>query len=206
MRMNANSHEVPLIVILSAMTVTSVNGYLQCFYLCKGVSLGELTLAINLDGDDRNDYNPTARSKNRGNNSLFWLGIMTFFIGMGINLHSDGVLRNLRRYGPSMKPSLQIDNNRDSFKERSIDFTTSKPYYIPHSPFFRYVSCPNFAGELLEWFGFAMASEFSYPSVAFLAYTASNLIPRGVAHHEWYLGKFECYPKERRWAVIPFVV
>eukprot|EP00956_Cyclotella_meneghiniana_P009821 scaffold13606_cov100-Cyclotella_meneghiniana.AAC.4 len=62
------------------------------------------------------------------------------------------------------------------------------------------------AGEILEWFGFAMASRFSLSSVAFLCYTASNLIPRGIAHHEWYKNKFDDYPIERKWAVIPFIV
>eukprot|EP00569_Conticribra_weissflogii_P004578 CAMPEP_0171333162 /NCGR_PEP_ID=MMETSP0878-20121228/3849_1 /TAXON_ID=67004 /ORGANISM="Thalassiosira weissflogii, Strain CCMP1336" /LENGTH=348 /DNA_ID=CAMNT_0011834073 /DNA_START=66 /DNA_END=1109 /DNA_ORIENTATION=+ len=201
MRMNSNSHEVPLIVIISAMTVTTVNGYLQCFYLCKGVSLGELTVGVGLDGYTRNNRS-TASGKSWGGNLLSWLGIVTFFTGMGINLHSDGVLRKLRRYGPSMKPTTQLKNYGNSFGAALINsnggnFTTSKPYYIPHTPFFRYVSCPNFAGEILEWFGFAMASEFSYPSVAFLVYTAANLIPRGVAHLEWYLRKFDNYPKER---------
>ena len=64
----------------------------------------------------------------------------------------------------------------------------------------------TFGGEMLEWLGFAVASQFSLPSVAFVVYTASNLIPRAVAHHQWYLRKFDDYPKERKWAVVPFVV
>ncbi|KAL7426904.1 hypothetical protein ACHAXH_003162 [Discostella pseudostelligera] len=161
LRMNPISQKVPLVVIIAAGFITTWNGYLQCFYLAHI----------------------------RQENIQTWVGIGFFFLGMGINLHSDGVLRNLRR------------NNS----------TTAKPhdhhaYYIPHSPWFTYISCPNFFGELVEWFGFAMASHFSLPSVAFLIYTASNLIPRGIAHHHWYQQKFEDYPSERKWAVIPLIV
>lgn len=124
------------------------------------------------------------------NDAQHWLGISIFLLGMGINLHADSVLRSLR----SSKSKLEQKKSQE------------RVYYVPRSPIFAYISCPNFAGEILEWFGFAVASKFSLPSVAFFVYTASNLIPRAVAHHEWYLRKFEVdYPAER-WAVIPFVV
>lgn len=181
LRMNSNSNKVPLIVTLSASLVTTVNGYLQSFYLTQIQKYDPLSLtSLTLEDIQR------------------WIGILLFFVGLGINVHSDGVLRNLRRYGPSGKS-----------KEKQQVQQSSKPnhtYYIPYSPFFTYVSCPNFAGEILEWFGFAMASQFSLPSVAFLVYVIANLVPRAVAHHEWYLRKFDDYPVERRWAVIPFIV
>ena len=179
LRMNKNSHKVPLLVTLFASAVTICNGYLQSFYLVRV-----------------HKFDPLSFSATTWSNLQRWLGIGIFFAGMGINIHSDGVLRNLRRYGPSGKP-----RSREKGKH-----TTEAAYYIPHSPFFQRVSCPNFGGEMLEWLGFAVASQFSLPSVAFFVYTASNLIPRAVAHHEWYLRKFDEYPKERKWAAIPFVV
>ena len=33
----------------------------------------------------------------------FWLGVILFFIGMGINLHSDSVIRHLRKPGEDRK-------------------------------------------------------------------------------------------------------
>ena len=170
LRMNRNSQPVPLVVILSAVLFTSLNGYVQIFYLGHIEKLPPLILS----------------KSNKSLDTLF--GILIFFVGMGINIHSDGVLRNLR---------LQ---NKDN------DTTSQRRYYIPRGALFTYVSCPNFAGEILEWLGFAMASRFSLPSVAFLCYTASNLIPRGIAHHEWYKNKFDDYPIERKWAVIPCIV
>ncbi|KAL7554801.1 hypothetical protein ACHAWF_018341 [Thalassiosira exigua] len=175
LRMNPKSQKVPLIVTVFAILVTSWNGYLQCFYLVQVVKFDPLSLSLSLDNMQR------------------WLGICLFFVGMGVNVHSDGVLRNLRRRGPA---------GRNENKQQSAEHE----YYIPRSPFFKYISCPNLAGEILEWFGFALASQFSLPSVAFFVYTSSNLIPRAVAHHEWYLRKFDDYPTERKWALIPFVV
>ena len=58
-------------------------------------------------------------------------------------------------------------------------------------------------GEILEWLGFALAGR-SLPGAAFAAFTFANLAPRGAAHHQWYLKRFEDYPRGRR-AVIPFV-
>ncbi|KAI3935782.1 hypothetical protein MKX01_032966 [Papaver californicum] len=69
---------------------------------------------------------------------------------------------------------------------------------------FEFVSCANYFGEIMEWFGW-MAMIWSWVGVAFLMYTCSNLIPRAGANHRWYLEKFrDEYPKKRK-AVIPFV-
>ena len=116
------------------------------------------------------------------------------FPGMGVNVRSDGVLRNLLKYGPGKK------------SEPKQWRATEPTYHILCSPYFAYVSCSNLAGELLEWFEFALASRFSFLFVAFFVFMASNLTPRAVDHHEWYLRKFDDYPVDRKWAVIPFVL
>ena len=69
---------------------------------------------------------------------------------------------------------------------------------------FEYVSGANFFGEILEWFGFALAAN-TLPAWAFAIFAFSNIAPRGWQHHQWYLNKFkEEYPASR-YAVIPFV-
>ena len=77
----------------------------------------------------------------------------------------------------------------------------------------RYISGANFFGEIIEWFGFALASNFSLSSITFLIFTIANLAPRAKQHHDWYLNKFQKknkntkfqqYPKDRT-ALIPFV-
>lgn len=107
------------------------------------------------------------------------LGAAVFLAGMAINLHADTVLLNLRRPGET-------------------------GYKIPTGGLYRFVSCPNYLGEILEWVGFAIAT-WSLPGLAFALYTAANVGPRAISHHRWYRETFRDYPRERR-ALIPFVL
>ncbi|XP_046767933.1 3-oxo-5-alpha-steroid 4-dehydrogenase 1 isoform X4 [Gallus gallus] len=108
----------------------------------------------------------------------FIAGFMGWLIGMAINIHSDHILRNLRKPGET-------------------------GYKIPRGGMFEYVSGANFFGEILEWFGFALAC-CTTESLAFALCTLFILGSRAKQHHQWYLEKFEDYPKNRK-IVIPFV-
>uniref|UniRef100_A0A8C3M2J7 3-oxo-5alpha-steroid 4-dehydrogenase (NADP(+)) n=1 Tax=Chrysolophus pictus TaxID=9089 RepID=A0A8C3M2J7_CHRPC len=108
----------------------------------------------------------------------FIAGFMGWLIGMAINIHSDHILRNLRKPGET-------------------------GYKIPRGGMFEYVSGANFFGEILEWFGFALAC-CTIESLAFALCTLFILGSRAKQHHQWYLEKFEDYPKNRK-IVIPFV-
>jgi len=108
----------------------------------------------------------------------FMLGLLLFVTGFAMAKKSDAILRNLRKPGES-------------------------GYKIPYGGMYRFVSCPNYLGELLQWTGFALAG-WSLPALAFVAFTAANLIPKAMASHKWYREKFSDYPAERK-AVIPFV-
>ena len=107
------------------------------------------------------------------------LGVALFLTGFAINVHSDAVLRRLRKPGET-------------------------GYAIPYGGLYRWVSCPNYLGELLEWIGFALAA-WTFPAFAFAVFTFANLFPRAVAHHRWYREKFPDYPPGRH-AVFPFVL
>jgi hypothetical protein len=109
----------------------------------------------------------------------FLLGMLAFMLGEAINLYGDEVLRNLRAPGET-------------------------GYKIPHGGLFRWVSCPNYLGEQLAWWGYALAA-WSLPALAFAAWTTANLFPRALAHHRWYREHFPEYPKERR-ALLPFLL
>ncbi len=108
----------------------------------------------------------------------FVLGIVLFVAGFVINKHSDFILRRLKRQGDGS-------------------------YQIPYGGMFRWVSSPNYFGELMEWIGWALAS-WSLAGAAFAFWTAANLVPRAVRHHKWYRQNFPNYPKERK-AIIPFI-
>ncbi len=106
-------------------------------------------------------------------------GALLFFAGMAINIQSDQILRRLREPG-------------------------EKAYKIPRGGMFRFVSCPNHLGEIVEWTGFAILC-WSLPAFSFALWTAANLVPRALSHHRWYRQRFENYPSERK-AVFPAVL
>lgn len=108
----------------------------------------------------------------------FIIGAALFGVGFAGHVHADRRLRALRTPG-------QIG------------------YSIPYSGLYRWVTCPNYLGEIVEWVGWALAT-WSLPGLAFAAWTAANLVPRARAHHRWYHENFPLYPPARR-ALVPGV-
>ncbi|MBK7409001.1 MAG: DUF1295 domain-containing protein [Saprospirales bacterium] len=109
----------------------------------------------------------------------FIVGLVLFLLGAALNLYSDTLLLRLRKPGET-------------------------GYKIPRNHVFRWVSCPNHLGEIIEWTGFALMA-WNLAALSFAVWTAANLIPRALSHHRWYKAQFPDYPKERK-AVIPFVL
>ncbi|MDX9720082.1 MAG: DUF1295 domain-containing protein [Myxococcota bacterium] len=108
-----------------------------------------------------------------------YLGLALFVTGFIINVHADSLLFRLRAPGET-------------------------GYKIPRGGLYRWLSSPNYFGEMLEWVGFAIAA-WSLPAWAFAFYTFANLFPRALSNHRWYQEKFADYPSERK-AVIPFLL
>lgn len=106
-------------------------------------------------------------------------GTILFLAGFVINKYHDVILINLR-------PS------------------SGNGYKIPYGGLFRYVSCPNFLGEIISWAGFVLVA-FNLPALSFLVWTIINLTTRALDHHKWYVKEFPEYDKERR-ALIPFLL
>lgn len=105
--------------------------------------------------------------------ALFRAGMAAWAAGAAINLAADAALRRLRRVGAPEGGGA-----------------SAGAYALPTSPLFALVACPNYSGEALEWAGWAAASGFSLPAVAFAVYTFSNLGPRARAHNAWYRRTF----------------
>lgn len=106
----------------------------------------------------------------------FIIGALCFFTGMYIHVRSDHILRHLRAPGET-------------------------DYRIPEGGLYRYISAPNYFGEILQWVGWAIAT-WSVAGLSFAVFTIANLLPRGIAHHNWYKSAFPDYPPDRK-AVIP---
>ncbi len=109
----------------------------------------------------------------------FALGVLVFAAGMTLNISSDNILFRLRQPG-------------------------EEGYKIPYGGAYRWISAPNYFGELLEWGGFALAT-WSLSGLSFFLFTFANLVPRAVSNHRWYRQKFPEYPSERR-AVLPWIL
>jgi steroid 5-alpha reductase family enzyme len=73
--------------------------------------------------------------------------------GAVINYHHDKLLTQLR------SKNKNNDNANLSKEER---------YKIPVGCLFEFISCPNYFGEILEWFGFALMTSFGTPQVCFV--------------------------------------
>ena len=108
----------------------------------------------------------------------FVFGVAGFVLGMSLNMHADQILFRLR----------------NSSTTRDV---------VPKGGAYRYVSCPNYLGEILEWTGWAIAT-WSAAGLAFAVFTFANLAPRARSNHRWYREKFADYPTNRR-ALIPGV-
>lgn len=125
----------------------------------------------------------------------FIIGTFTFLLGMAINIQSDRILCNLRR-------RQALSRHRGEKEDKEIK---SARYAIPTGGLFRYVSCANYTGEIMEWGGYAIACQASMASLSFFISTCSNLIPRAFATHRWYTTNFDDYPAKRK-DLIPFVL
>lgn len=147
----------PLFVLLLAALFCVFNGYLQGRYLS--------TYAVYPD--------------NWLTDPRFLLGSVLWLAGLLINIHSDHILRNLRKSGDT-------------------------GYRIPRGGFFEHITAANYFGELVEWGGYALAS-WSLQASSFAFFCFCFLLARAQQHHRWYQEKFEDYPKLRK-ILIPFLL
>uniref|UniRef100_A0ABI7Y337 3-oxo-5-alpha-steroid 4-dehydrogenase n=1 Tax=Felis catus TaxID=9685 RepID=A0ABI7Y337_FELCA len=127
---------MPLYTCTLAFTFCVYNGYLQSRYLSQ--------YAVYAD-----DWVTDPR---------FLVGFCLWLIGMLINIHSDHILRNLRKPGET-------------------------GYKIPRGGLFEYVTAANYFGEVVEWCGYALAS-WSVQGGAFAAFTFCILVSRAQQHHQ----------------------
>ena len=106
-------------------------------------------------------------------------GLAVFFIGMAINLHSDHVIRHLRKPGDTR-------------------------HYLPQKGMYRYVTSANYLGEIIEWTGFAIVAG-STAAWVFVWWTAANLVPRAHAIYNRYREEFGRKALGKRKRIIPFL-
>ena len=110
----------------------------------------------------------------------FILGTLIFLAGMVINIHSDHVIRTLRKPGDTK-------------------------HYFPTRGMYRYVTSGNYFGECLEWLGFACLTG-SWAGLVFFIWTFANLAPRAKRIQKRYREEFpDAFEKTNPKAILPFI-
>lgn len=94
----------------------------------------------------------------------FITGTAIFFAGFIINIHSDSIIRNLRKPGDTR-------------------------HYLPKGGLYNYVTSANYFGEILEWSGFAVLT-WSLSGAVFALWTFANLVPRANTIYKKYKEEF----------------
>ena len=94
------------------------------------------------------------------------IGLGLFVLGAVINISADRYLQSVRRTKGS-----------------------GAGYVLPDWGLYKYILSPNYAGEMIEWTGYAimLGTESGW---AFVIWTVCNLAPRARTNLEWYRGKF----------------
>lgn len=110
----------------------------------------------------------------------FLCGTLLFLAGMVINIHSDAVIRHLRKPGDTA-------------------------HYLPKEGMFHYVTSANYFGEFVEWVGFAVLT-WSWSGAVFALWTFANLAPRAARIYDLYCREFPDELDTRKVRrIIPFI-
>lgn len=150
--------KMPVAIMFMGMLFNSINAYLIAGWLFKLGSYVDSWLT----------------------SPQFIIGTVIFFAGMAINLHSDHVIRHLRKPGDTK-------------------------HYIPRKGFYKYVTSANYFGEFVEWVGYAILT-WSPAGLLFAVWTFANLAPRSKSLTEKYIQEFgEEYSSLGRKNMIPFI-
>ena len=155
---------MPVVIMMLSVIWNLINGYIQGYWLFH--------LAP--------QYYPDLYTSSWVTSPQFIIGTIIFFTGWVINMHSDHVIRHLRKPG---------DTN----------------HYLPKKGMYKYVTSANYLGEITEWLGFAILT-WSLAGLLFFWFSCCNLVPRA---HSIYLKYEQEFPDEfdrkKLKRIIPFI-
>lgn len=154
--------QMPIVIMALSMLWNVLNGYIQgfwLFYLAPKYGM----------------YSP-----HWIHSWQFIAGAVLFFTGMIINIHSDYVIRHLRKPGDTK-------------------------HYLPKKGMYRFVTSANYLGEIIEWGGWALLT-WSWAGAVFFWFTCCNLIPRANAIYLKYEQEFaDEFDRKRLKRIFPFI-
>lgn len=156
--------QMPIVIMLLSVIWNLMNGYIQGFWLFH--------LAPK--------YFPEMYTTAWLYDPRFIIGTLIFIAGWIINMHSDHVIRNLRKPG---------DTN----------------HYLPKKGLYKYVTSANYLGEITEWFGFAILT-WSFAGLLFWWFSCCNLVPRANSIYLKYEQEFpDEFDRKKLKRIIPFI-
>lgn len=160
--------QIPIIIMAMSIVFNVLNGYIQGKFLFELAPDNSLFAAR---------YTTAWLTDSR-----FIVGTVIFIIGMVINMHSDYIIRHLRKPGDTK-------------------------HYLPKGGMYKYVTSANYFGEIVEWAGWAILT-WSVAGFVFVWFTMANLVPRANSiYHKYehdFAEEFNSHrPKLKR--VFPFI-
>lgn len=158
--------KMPLVIMFLSVVWNVINGYIQghfLFHIAPADSYYAKLYSVEWVTDPR-----------------FIIGTVIFFTGWIINMHSDHVIRHLRKPG---------DTN----------------HYLPKKGMYKYVTSANYLGEITEWLGFAILT-WSLAGLLFFWFSCCNLVPRSNAIYKKYEEEFpDEFDRKKLKRIIPFI-
>ena len=128
-------------------------------------------------------------------------GLLGWFIGYGAD-YPDGWLTDARFIvGVGLFVAGAVLNIWADYRMRALRRRSAQEHVAPSGGPFNAICCPNLAGEIVEWIGFALLT-WSLPGAAFALWTIANLVPRALWRRDWYRENFGDFPKGRA-ALVP---
>lgn len=156
------NNKMPVVIMALSVLWNLINGYLQGYWL--------FFLAP--------EYQPYPADWLT--DPRFIVGSVIFVVGFIVNLHSDHVIRHLRKPGDT-------------------------GHYLPKRGMYKYVTSANYLGEITEWLGFAILT-WSWAGGLFFWFTCCNLIPRSASIYEHYAQEFpDEFDRKKLKRIIPFI-
>ncbi len=158
--------KMPVVIMALSVVWNLINGYVQGYWLFHLAPQDEAYSQL---------YTAAWVTDPR-----FIVGTCIFIIGFCINMHSDYVVRHLRKPG---------DTN----------------HYLPKKGLYKYVTSANYLGEITEWLGFAILT-WSLAGLLFFWFTCCNLIPRANSIYHKYEEEFpDEFDRKRLKRIFPFI-
>ena len=158
--------KMPFAIMLLSVVWNVINGYIQGHFLFHIAPLDPFYQQL---------YTVSWLTDPR-----FIIGTIIFITGWIINMHSDHVIRHLRKPGDTA-------------------------HYLPKKGLYKYVTSANYFGEITEWLGFAILT-WSLAGLLFFWFSCCNLVPRSNAIYKKYEEEFpDEFDRKKLKRIIPFI-